>query len=80
MTTQELTIRINRLTEEERLSVSRYIDQILKKRHTSPSLKRYTKEEFYAALDKSRRQAARGEVKPAYQSLAEIRETYGIPA
>lgn len=78
MTTQELTSTIDRLTEEERLAVSRYVDELLKNRNPEPVMPRYTKESFIAAILESHAQAARGEVRPWPEVRKELCDRYHL--
>ena len=80
MTTAELAAEINGLTPVERRRVGIFVANLKKNRKAHPATKPYSKSRFYAELKKSREQAKRGKTKDAYNSLAEIREEYGIPA
>lgn len=80
MTTAELTAEINSLTADERQWVYDFVVRLKERRSARPMMRRYTEAEFFSALNTSRNQAKRGQVQSAYQSLAEVREKYGIPA
>lgn len=80
MTTAELTAEIGGLTAGERRQVSVFVANLKRNRKAQNAMRPYTKTEFYAALKKSREQAARGETTDAFKSLAEIRERYDLPA
>ncbi|MBQ3306189.1 hypothetical protein IJH02_02005 [Candidatus Saccharibacteria bacterium] len=82
MTTAEATISmVNRLSEAEMLNVQKYIKQILAKRKRQQErvdLKRYTKKEFLALIDKSIEQSKRGEGYSWEEVQKEFHEEYGL--
>ena len=80
MTVAELTTEINDLTLAERQKVSIFVSALKRSRKAQPAMGPYTKRSFYAALKESRTQSEKGQTTDAYQSLAELRDRYGIPA
>ena len=80
MTTQELVQKISCLTSEEKLAISEQVDFYLEQHRAKKHFKAYTRSEILAILEKSRKQAEQGQTIPAYQSLAQLRERYDLPA
>ena len=78
MSTEEITQKISRLTEEERLAVSEQVDNFLDFHRAKSFFKAYTKDEFEARLKKSRSEAASGQVISHEQLLALASEKYGL--
>ncbi|MBR3386391.1 hypothetical protein IKG68_02375 [Candidatus Saccharibacteria bacterium] len=75
MTTEELAIRLQDLTDTERDDIEKYINIILSRRH---SLAPYSKEDIKSMLAKSRRQAAKGQTHTWSDILAMTQREYGI--
>ena len=78
MTTKELVMVINQMTDDERSILSEYVDALIAKRKRQ---KVHTKAELLNRVRKVNKAITDGdELKSANVFLAEIREKYGVQA
>lgn len=80
MTVEELNLTIGKLTEAERLEVSRYIDEVIFARKNSKKPPVYTVEYLVDSANRSREELQAGKLLTHEQVMSGVRQRYGISA